>query len=46
MKTGLMVEDKENQYPDDQVTYFNIPTKILDVNAFNEEFYTIMKRMK
>lgn len=46
MKTGLLVEDKDNNYPDDQVTYFNIPTKILDVDAFNEEFYTIMKRMK
>lgn len=46
IKTGLMVEDKENKYPDDQVVYFNIPTKILDVDAFNKEFYTTMKRMK
>ena len=46
MKTGWMQEDKACEYPDNEVVSINIPDKILNLDAFNKEFYTMMKRMK
>lgn len=44
LRTGLLQQD--DQCPDDQAAWLNIPDRILDVDAFNEEFYSIMKLLK
>ncbi len=46
MKTGFIVVDKENKASDSETNMVNIPSKILNLEKFNELFYTELKKMK
>lgn len=45
MKQGLLVVDKENQYPQERVNDIDMPAGIKDLAAFNELFFDILKRI-
>ncbi len=46
MKTGDIIIDNENKYSDEEVNIVDIPTKILDIETFNNLFYKELAKMK
>ncbi len=45
MKKGLMQIDEDGKYSDDEVNLVDIPTKITNLKALNEEFYDMLSRL-
>lgn len=46
MENGMLVEDLARIHREEDVIPLQIPERILDVEAFNQEFFEIMKHMK
>lgn len=45
LKTGWIQIDESGEYPDSEVNLVDIPTRILDVKALNEDFYVALRKL-